>query len=65
MSKLKNRGNAYVVVRHLPKGTDVVAVFSDLGQADDYRDSCYQAWLDRVGTAAQVEFEVQLSTFYG
>lgn len=64
--KLKNRGNVYAVVRHLPQGSDVVGVFDNLQTADDYSDACLQAWIDKTGSAAhQVEFEVQLSTYYG
>lgn len=70
--KLLNRGNAYVVVRHnldtcyhahFPSAA--VGVFSEVDEADDYKGMCEQQWKDKVGHLKDVEFEVQLTTYYG
>lgn len=70
--KLLNRGNAFVLVRHnldtcyhsnFPSTT--VGVFSELEDADDYKGMCEQQWIDKVGNLDSVEFEIQLTTYYG
>jgi hypothetical protein len=70
MTKLKNRGNMFVVVRQhfgaaLGGSAAVCGSFSDMDDADDYKGACEQRWLERVGTLDGVEFEVQLTTYYG
>lgn len=71
MSKLLNRGNMFVVIRTTMDVTGawanpaVVGAFTDMDQADDYRGACEQQWLDKVGNVKHVNFEVQLTTYYG
>jgi hypothetical protein len=67
MTKLLNRGNVFVVVRHVYEGveTHVVGVFSELEEADDYRGVCEQQWREKVGGLDYVSFEVQMTTYYG
>jgi hypothetical protein len=70
----KNRGNLYIVVREdIPnygEGFGSVAIlgcFSDLVEADNYKDSCASEWFDKVktGIGSQSTFDIRLSTFYG
>jgi hypothetical protein len=67
MTKLKNRGNMFVVVRQQWNGIGchVVGTFSNMDDADDYKGTCEQQWLDKMGSLHGVEFEVQLTTYYG
>jgi hypothetical protein len=70
MSKLLNRGNVFVVVRNSFGYTEYsrsasCGVFSELEEADDYKGMCEQQWKEKVGHLDDVEFEVQLTTYYG
>lgn len=67
--KLLNRGNVFVIVRHdVSKGwnsTTACGAFSELNEAEDYKGVCEQQWTERVGDLEGVEFEIQLTTYYG
>lgn len=68
MTKRLNRGNVFVVLRDDTRGTygpAVVGVFYNLEDADDYKGMCEQQWIDKVGSLDGVEFDIQLTTFYG
>lgn len=65
MTKLLNRGNIFVVVRVSNPHTHVLGVFSDMDEADDYRGAMEQKWLEKVGVVEGVEFQVQMTTYYG
>jgi hypothetical protein len=73
MTKLLNRGNVFVVVRseqpdfgdNLHSRPAAVGVFADMDEADDYKGMCEQQWRDRCGSLDGIEFEVQLTTYYG
>lgn len=61
----KYRANIYIVVR-VDKftGVSILGTFSNLVEADDFKDACAAEWFDKTkGTPA--EFAVRLSTFYG
>jgi hypothetical protein len=70
MTKLLNRGNVFVVMRHtlgwggISDGTSL-GVFSELDEADDYKGMCEQQWRDKVGHLHEVEFSIQMTTYYG
>lgn len=68
-TKLLNRGSLFVVVRHdISKGFNsgiAVGGFSELSDADDYKGMSEQQWKERVGDLDGVEFEIQLTTYYG
>jgi hypothetical protein len=66
----KNRANLYVVVREDYDGGGVFNVSllggsSELEFAEDYKDSCQQEWLDKVGHLEGAKFVTRLTTFYG
>lgn len=69
----KNRANVYVVVRDdIPLygdgfgNTSLLGVFSDLTEADNYKDACAAEWFDKVKIGGgNSTFEVRLSTYYG
>jgi hypothetical protein len=42
-----------------------VGVFANLEEADDYKGMCEQQWKERIGHLDGIEFEVQLTTYYG
>lgn len=70
MTKLLNRGSVFVVVRNQfgyseYQRSAVVGVFGDLGDADDYKGMCEQQWIDKMGNLNDIEFEIQLTTYYG
>lgn len=70
MSKLLNRGNIFIVTRNQfgyaeYQRSAVVGAFSNLDDADDYKGACEQQWIDKVGSLNDVEFEIQLTTYYG
>jgi hypothetical protein len=68
MTKLLNRGNVFTVVRIGWQGVPapaVVGVFANLEEADDYKGMCEQQWKERIGHLDGIEFEVQLTTYYG
>lgn len=69
MIKLKNRGNLFVVIRHDLQGSwnssTACAAFADLDDADDYKGACEQEWRERVGDLEGVDFDIQLTTYYG
>ena len=62
----RNRANIYVVVREdtLYGHTAVLGVFSDLVDADDFKDAAAAEWFDKT-RSAHAEFAVRLSTYYG
>jgi hypothetical protein len=64
----KNRANIYVVVRDIDtttmRDTSVIGVFSDLIEADNYKDACAAEWFDKT-KGQPASFEVRLSTYYG
>lgn len=68
----KNRENIYVVVRedfsdamgsHLT-GTAVLGTFSELVEADNYKDACASEWFEKT-KGWPAFFDVRLSTYYG
>ena len=69
MTKLLNRGSVFVVTRTLydygNTVTVVLGVFSELDEADDYKGMCEQQWKEKVGHLKNVEFDIQLTTYYG
>lgn len=70
MTKRLNRGNVFVVVRNSfgyseYQASVVVGVFANLEDADDYKGTCEQQWIDKVGSLNDIEFDIQLTTFYG
>lgn len=60
----KNRANIYVVVREDARCNAVIGCFSDLVEADDYKDACAAEWFEKT-KGAPAEFKVKLSTYYG
>lgn len=56
----KNRATIYVVVRD----TSILGVFSDLVEADNYKDACAAEWFDKT-KGAPAFFDVRVSTYYG
>jgi hypothetical protein len=68
----KNRANIYVVVRDdfsdgigsRMTGTSILGVFSDLVEADNYKDACASEWFDKT-KGEPAHFDVTLSTYYG
>lgn len=70
MTKLLNRGNVFVVVRNTfgyseYNASHVIGVFSEMDEADDYKGMCEQQWKEKVGDLDNVNFDVQMSTYYG
>ena len=65
----KNRANLYLVVRETYDYSNsdkaVLGAFSDCEEADNFKDACQQEWLDKVGDLKNVDFEVELTTYYG
>lgn len=67
----KNRESVFVVVRQTLDVTGawcnpvVCGVYLQYTDATDYAGSCYQEWVDKGAPIEHVNFEVQLSTFYG
>lgn len=61
----KFRANIYIAVRvDKYTGVSILGAFSDLVEADDYKDACAAEWFDKTkGTPAS--FEVRLTTYYG
>lgn len=66
----KARENIYEVVRvdaHTwiaEPHTALLGAFSDLVEADNYKDACAAEWFDKKCPATS-KFEVRLTTFYG
>lgn len=66
MSKLLNRGKVFVIVRYIiGKAPISIGVFSELSEADDYKGMCEQQWKEQVGHLEDIEFEIQMTTYYG
>lgn len=69
----KNRANLYLVERwtyDTPNGaTVVVGAFDNIVAADEFKDACYQEWIDKEQDVAvhegRVLFNVVLTTYYG
>ena len=66
----KNRADLYVVVREDYDGggvynTSILGGSGSYEEADNYKDSCQQEWLDKVGHLEGVKFETKLTTYYG
>lgn len=66
----KNRANLYVIVREDFDGggvfnTSLLGSSSNCDEALDFKDSCEQEWLDKVGSLDGAKFDVRLTTFYG
>lgn len=61
----KNRGNLYIVIREIPQErTAFIGSFSDLVEADNFKDACAAEWFDRTkGMVA--DFKVVITTYYG
>lgn len=59
----------FVVVRHdITRGWNsgvACGSFSELSDADDYKGMAEQQWFEKVGDLDGVEFEIQLTTYYG
>jgi hypothetical protein len=74
--KLKTRGNLYLVIREddpfyddhghvIGHGnTAFIGSFSDVNDADDFKDACAAEWFDKT-RGAPSNFKVTLITFYG
>lgn len=60
----KNRANLYVVTRNYLGNDSIIAGFSEWEVADTFREACQQEWKDLGATEKDVQFEVQLTTFY-
>ena len=61
----KNRANLYIVVREFQGQCAILGGFADFHEADDYRESCQQEWIDKTGDLDSVSFGTRLTTFYG
>jgi hypothetical protein len=60
----KTRANIYVIVRIIGGTTSLLGSFSDLVEADDFKDACASEWFDTTKDTS-AHFEVRLTTFYG
>lgn len=69
MTKLLNRGNLYCIVRtnydYENTTMTICGGFSELSEADDAKGMFEQQWRDKVGDMRNVEFDIQLTTYYG
>lgn len=65
MKKPKNRGNMYVVLREMD-GTKaaVLGTFSDLVEADNFKDAMAAEWFDKT-KGMPASFVICISTYYG
>lgn len=66
----KYRANIYIVMRETMVGSgskasaSVLGAFSDLVEADDFKDACAAEWFDKT-KGEPAYFTIRLSTFYG
>jgi hypothetical protein len=60
----KFRSNIYIVQRRDDRSTVPIGAFSDLVEADNYKDACAAEWFDKTKDP-YVVFEISLTTFYG
>jgi len=60
----KNKTNLYIVVRHYANNTSIIGGFSDWEAADNFREACQQEWKDLGATEKDVQFDVELTTYY-
>ena len=60
----KNKTNLYLVVRHCVGNTSVIGGFSEYEAADNFKDACQQEWKDLGATEKDVQFDVELTTYY-
>ena len=67
----KSRESVFVVVRMTLDVTGawanpvICGVFPHYNDATDYAGACYQEWIDKGAPIEHVNFDVQLTTFYG
>lgn len=61
----KNRANVYMVCRSVEGRDDmVIGVFESLTEADAFKGTCEQDFLDRGFTPDDFSFYVEMTTFY-
>lgn len=61
----KHRANLYLVERwtYENNATVIVGAFDNIVAADNFKDACYQEWMDR-DLQDEVVFNVILTTYY-